>query len=172
VLPRITEIKRNLEGTVERFACRLLHRDSEYLVICYVSDRSYSVGGAELPVGSLTVGHYLRGREYILWEMYTPPGDVAGYYVHLCSDLTFGDRTVEWRDMSVDVWVGSDGRTEVLDEAELYEHVAAGHISSGEACRLCQRARELCTKVPSVVQRLKRFPPDKVFAMLSEVPRG
>jgi hypothetical protein len=172
VLPRITEIKRNLDGTVERFTCHLLYRDPEYRVICYVSDRAYTVAAAELPAGSLTIGHYSRGRGYILWEMYDPRGNLVGYYVHLSSDLKFGDRTVEWRDMTVDVWVRSDGDAEVLDEAELHQHVAAGHISSGEASRLCQRARELCTEVPTILQGFRRFRPDELFAMLSQAPRG
>ncbi len=172
VIPRITEIKRNLDGTVERFACHMLHRDPEYVVLCYISDKTYTVADAELPAGSLTIGHYLRGRGYILWEMCAPHGDLVGYYVHLSTDLKFSDRTVEWRDMSVDVWVGSDGQCEVLDEAELHEHVAAGRISSGAASRLCQRARELCTEVPTIVRDLKRFRPDELFAMLSQAPRG
>jgi len=141
-------------------------------VICYVSDRAYTVASAELPAGSLTVGHYMRGRGYILWEMYDPRGDLVGYYVHLSSDLKFNNRTVEWRDMSLDVWVGSDRYVEVLDEAELHEHVAAGHITAREASRLCQRARELCTQVPTIVQGLKRFRPGELFAKLAQVPGG
>ena len=172
MIPRITEIKRNLDGSVERFACHLLYRDRDYLVICYVSDRAYTVAGEELPAGSLTVGHYMCGRGYILWEMYSPSGDLVGYYLHLCSDVTFGDRTVEWRDMTVDVWVGSDGDPEVLDEAELEQRVHEGQISSSEASRLCRRARELCNEVPIIIRGLKRFRADEVFVMLSEVPRG
>ena len=167
MLPTITEIKHNLDGTTEHFDCYLLHRDPAYAVICYVSERSYTVAQATLPAGSLTIGHYWRGRAYVLWEMYTPRAELLGYYVHLCGDLNLGDRFVEWHDMSVDVWVGSDGHSEILDEDELERSVRTGQIGSAEAAKIRRLARQLQDELPTVTRQLRCFSPLELLTALS-----
>jgi predicted RNA-binding protein associated with RNAse of E/G family len=167
VLPPIEEIKHNLDGTTERFDCHLVHQAPDYVVLGYVSDRPYTVAGAEVPAGSLTIGHYRPGSDYVLWEMYTPQAEPLGYYVHLCGEIKLGDRCVEWHDMTVDVWLGSDGRPEILDEDELERSVKAGRISPSEGGMIRQRARRLRTEGAGIVREFKRFDPAELLATLS-----
>lgn len=167
MLPAIKEIKHNLDGTTEHFDCHLLHREAGYVVLCYVSDRPYRIAGAKLPTGSLTIGHYRHGRAYIVWEMYTPEAELQGYYIHLCSEVDLGDGFVEWHDMSVDVWVGSDGRSEILDEEELGRSVRRGRIGSAEAAEVRDLARQLQNELPAIAQELGRFSPVELLATLS-----
>ena len=170
MLPAIEEIKRNLDGTIERFDCHLVHRDPGYVVLCYVSDRPYAVDGADIPAGSLTIGHYRPGSDYVLWQMYTPQAEPLGCYVHLCGEIRLGDRCVEWYDMTVDVWLGSDGRSEILDEDELERSVKAGQISPTEADRVIRRARQLQNDAADITQKLKHFDAAELLGALSPHP--
>ena len=167
VLPAIKEIKHNLDGTTEQFDCHLLHRDTAYVVLCYVSERAYEVAGAKLPAGSLTIGHYWRARAYIVWEMYNPQAELQGYYIHLCSDVKLDEGLVEWHDMSVDVWVGADGRSEILDEHELRRLVNTDRIGSAEAAEICDLARQLRNDLSAIAQELRRFSAVELLATLS-----
>jgi len=164
VLPAVEEVKHNIDGTTERFDCRLVHREPDYAVLGYVSDRPYLVAGTELPAGSLTIGHYRLGNDYVLWEMYTPRAELFGCYVHLCGEICLSDESVEWHDMTVDVWLGSDGRSEILDEDELDRSVRAGQIDPNEADAIRRRAKRLRTEGAAIAQQFKRFDPEKLLA--------
>ncbi len=166
MLPAIVETKRNLDGTTERFDCHLLHRDDESLVLCYLSDRPYVAAGADLPEGSLTIGHYWRARGHIVWEMYNPRAEFQGYYVHICRNVTFGENSVEWEDMAVDVWVSANGTSEVLDEDELERAVEAGRIDPSEGLSARDSAQRLSTSAPSIAQELRRFDPRDLLTAL------
>ena len=170
MLPPIEEIKHNLDGTTERFDCHLVHRDPDYVVLCYVSDKPYAVAGEDIPAGSLTIGHYRPGSDYVLWEMYTPQAEPLGYYVHLCGEIRLGDRCVEWHDMTIDVWLGSDARFEILDEDELERSVEAGQIGPTEADRILHRARRLRPEGAAIAQQFKRFDAAELLGLLSPHP--
>ena len=167
MLPAIEEIKHNLDGTIERFDCYLVHRDPHYVVLSYLSDRPYMAAGVRLPAGSLTIGHYRRGAKYIVWEMYNPQAELLGYYVHLCGDISLSDRCVEWHDMTVDVWLGSDGRSEILDEDELERSVEAGQIDPSEADMVRRRARRLRDETVTIARDIRRFNPGELLRTLS-----
>lgn len=166
MLPAIVETKRNLDGTTERFDCRLLHRDDEYLVLCYLSDRPYVAAGADLPEGSLTIGHYWRARDYIVWEMYNPRAEFQGYYIHICRNVTFDENSVAWQDMAVDVWVSANGTSDVLDEDELERAVQARRIDASEALSVRDSAQRLSASASSIAQELRRSDPRDLLAAL------
>lgn len=172
MLPPIEEIKHNLDGTTERFNCYLVHRGPEYVVLCYISDMPYAVAAADVPAGSLTIGHYRPGNDYVLWQMYTPQAELLGYYVHLCDEIRLGDRSVEWYDMVVDVWLGSDGRFEILDEDELERSVDVGRIGHAEANKIISRARQLKKNATGITQKLKHFDPAELLSALSPRQEG
>ena len=166
MLPVISETKRNLDGTTQRFDCRLLHRDDEYLVLCYLSDRPYVAAGAALPEGSLTIGHYWRARDYIVWEMYNPRAELQGYYIHICRNVTFDENSVEWEDMAVDVWVSANGTSDVLDEDELERAVRAGRVDASEALSVRNSDQELSASASCIVREIRRFDPRDLLAAL------
>jgi hypothetical protein len=166
MLPAIVETKRNLDGTTERFDCRLVHRDDEYLVLCYLSDKPYVAAGEDIPQGSLTIGHYWRGGDYIVWEIYNPRAGLQGYYIHICRNVTFGENSIEWEDMAVDVWVSANGTSRTLDEDELERSVQSGQVSISEARTILSRTDELRATASSIVAKLKRFDPRDLFAAL------
>jgi hypothetical protein len=128
VLTPIREIKQNLDGTTEVFDCHLLYRDADYLVLAYLSDRPYTVADARVPPGTLTIGHYRRGCDHIVWEMYSPKGRLFGHYIHLCHDINLSDQELTWRHMALDIWVGPNGNSEILDQDDLDTAVKTGQI--------------------------------------------
>ena len=162
----VKEIKHNLDGTTELFDCYLLYRGADYVVLCYVSERSHVVAGVDLPIGSLTIGHYWRSKEYAVWEMYGPDGELRGYYVHICRNVEFGEDRVEWHDMAVDVWLGADARSEILDEDELERSVQSGKIAPAAADAVRRSAEQFTKNAPAILQQLESFGAVELLAAL------
>ncbi|MDZ4278541.1 MAG: hypothetical protein U1B78_05325 [Dehalococcoidia bacterium] len=66
---RITEIKRHLDGRVERFDCRPVLRRPHVAVIRYDHERERRMGGFVIPAGSRTFGFFWRRRPYSLYRI-------------------------------------------------------------------------------------------------------
>ncbi len=102
----------------------------------------------------------LSARSPILWftfpgewhdigRFHDEAGHFTGYYANVLTPVHLRDEsTWETTDLYLDVWLGTDGAVRVLDEAELEEALAAGHITRAtgararsEAARLVRAAR-------------------------------
>lgn len=124
----IREIKHNLDGRSLEFECQLLHREADWLVLYYVSPRPYGFGSVHLPAGCRTTALYQRDEPYVFWRIESPSGSLMGYYVHLACQVSFDAQSVNWDDLTLDVWVHPDGRCEVWDEEELQGLLERGII--------------------------------------------
>lgn len=73
-----------------------------------------------------------------LWHdigrFHTVDGTFTGYYANLLTPVRLrGPLEWETTDLFLDVWVGADGTVQVLDEDELADAIAAGHIAASLA---------------------------------------
>jgi hypothetical protein len=127
-LPSVLEVKTLLDGRRKEFACRVIERSPDALVVLFVSDRQYVVAGGGgygpeaalvLPAGTVTFGHFWTTRPYNVYHWQTPAGRTLAHYFNLASDTTFGADLLTWRDLTLDVLVAPDAEPRVLDEDEL-----------------------------------------------------
>jgi hypothetical protein len=122
-LPAILERKRTLAGAEKLFPCWLLARTYDALTVLFVSTRTYQVADLELPVGTVTFGHFWRDRPYNAYHWMTPSGTTLAHYFNLADEtaLPDGDRaeTFSFRDLVIDVLVRPGASPEVLDQDEL-----------------------------------------------------
>jgi hypothetical protein len=127
-LPPVLEVKTLLDGRRKEFACRVIERSPDALVVLFVSDKEYVVGGGAgygpgesliLPVGTVTFGHFWVDRPYNVYHWQTPAGRTLAHYFNLASDTTLSVDRLAWRDLTLDVLVLPDGQPRLLDEDEL-----------------------------------------------------
>jgi hypothetical protein len=128
----IEEIKVHKNKETQRFRCRLLHREADYLVLSYHADKPGRVQDIIIPPGATTIAHYWAGRGYVLWRMYGPDRALIGTLFHICRDVTITKTSVQYLDLIVDIWISANGELRVLDKDELEECRQKGLVSGEE----------------------------------------
>lgn len=148
-MSKIREIKHHLNKPTEHYLCDVIARGPNWVRVLHVAHTDYRVGRRIVRAGSRTLARYERGSRYVRWDMFRPEGGPLGLLFHLCRNLDVRDDEVEYEDMILDVWVGPDGRAEVLDEDELQECVRMGRVSPEEAGELRELAAHIARRVES-----------------------
>ncbi|HXF81491.1 MAG TPA: DUF402 domain-containing protein [bacterium] len=116
----IKEVKITLDGRRQEFACALLARSPDHLVVFYRLPERRRVGRLVLPRRTETFGYFWRGRPYNVYHWLTPRGQTLGFYVNLCAEVEFHPQEVRWRDLGLDLLFSADGASvQILDEAEV-----------------------------------------------------
>lgn len=131
--PRITEVKRQLDGSEQRFDCELVHRTPSLVVVCFEMRR---------PGGRLdSYGFFWPRRPYNCYHIVRPESGEAvlsRFDVLRDVDLTTPGEA-GYTDLLLDLRVERDGpRWE--DEDELAEAVADGRVTAAELEHI-ERAR-------------------------------
>ena len=146
----VTEVKRRLDGSEERFACELVRATPSEAVILY---RLQSPAWG-LPAPLLSYGFFWRRRPYICYRFVRPGDgaevasrfDVVGRVELVPASAVEGPAEVRYEDLLLDLWVwpgdGPGGSDQLLweDEDELEAAISAGRIGPEAAGRV-RRAR-------------------------------
>jgi hypothetical protein len=134
--PRITEVKRQLDGTEQRFDCELVHRSSSMVVVCYEMRR------ADDPERWLdSYGFFWPRRLYNCYHIVRPAsGEVRLSRFDVLRDVDLGTPgEVGYTDLLLDLRVERDG-PRWDDDDELEKAVAAGRVTMAEQAHI-ERAR-------------------------------
>ena len=149
---RVTEVKRHLDGRVERFQCRLVLRRPHLAVLRFDHAKPWRAGGLVVPRGSRTFGFFWRRRPYVLYRMEAPDGRLLGHRFDVVADVRLGDREVAYADLLLDVWVAAGGEPLVEDEGEVADHARRGLLSAGQR-RSIERTRDLLLRRHAAIAR-------------------
>jgi hypothetical protein len=134
---RITEVKRQLDGTEQRFDCELVHRSASLVVVCYEMRRADDQPDRWLD----SYGFFWPRRPYNCYHIVRPAsGKVVLSRFDVLRDVDLGILgEVGYTDLLLDLRVERDGlRWE--DDDELAEAVAAGRVTAAELAHV-ERAR-------------------------------
>jgi len=115
----ITEIKHTLAGERKTFDCELLHCSPGEAVVIYRMPRDVQLEDIELRRGTLSLGYFWQDRPYNAYHWIDERFDSVALYFNISDRTQIGERTIEWRDLAVDILISPDGRCRVLDEDEL-----------------------------------------------------
>ncbi len=132
---RITEVKRHLDGRVERFDCLLVTRRPQLIVVRFDHRRTRRAGGLLIPAGSRSYGFFWRRRGYVLYRIVGPDGSLIAHRFDVVEDVRLGD-AVSYTDLLLDVWIDPEGRVWVEDEEEVAEHGRHGLLSPAQRARI------------------------------------
>ncbi len=137
---KILEIKRHLNKPDESYLCDLLKRNSDWIIVKYVSDRPGRVGSVTFDAGSTTFAYYRTGMGYVIWRMLDPDDRLKGYLFHICRDLRVENDKVNYLDLLLDVWIDAENQITILDRDEVEDCARKGVI--GEKELMCIKRQE------------------------------
>lgn len=140
---KILEIKRHLNKPDESYLCDLFKRDSDYLVLKYVSEQPGRVASVTFEVGSTTYAYYRAGGGYVLWRMLGPDHELRGHLFHICRDQVVSEDRVESLDLLLDIWIDADGQLSILDRDEVEECATKGALSEQDLAWIARQEQEI-----------------------------
>ena len=140
---KILEIKRHLNKPDETYLCDLLKRNSDWVIVKYVSERPGRVGAITFDAGSTTFAYYRTGMGYVIWKMLTPECRLEGYLFHICQDLHVEYDNVNYLDLLLDVWVDAAGQLTILDRDEVDDCAGKGVIGEKELMWIARQEKEI-----------------------------
>ena len=140
---KIQEIKRHLNKPDEYYLCDLLERDSDWIIVKYVSDRPGRVGSVTFDAGSTTFAYYRTGMGYVIWKMLAPDNRLKGHLFHICQDLHVEELEVKYLDLLLDVWIDAAGQITILDRDEVEDCAGKGVIGEKELMWIDQQEQEI-----------------------------
>ncbi len=149
---RITEVKRHLDGRVERFECLLVSRRPHVIVLRFDHRRARRAGGRLIPAGSRSYGFVWRRRAYVLYRMVDAEGRLIAHRFDVVEDVRLGEQEVSYTDLLLDIWVDPRGRVRVEDEDELADCARRGLLSAAQRTRI-ERVRALLHRRHGAIAR-------------------
>lgn len=111
-------------------------------------------GRTILESGSPIVWFTYPGRWHDLGRFHLRDGTFTGYYANILTPVEVDGLNWRTTDLCLDVWIGADGRVEILDEDEFEEARERGWMDEPTALRARAEADELADAA-----RLGLWPP-------------
>src|SRR3989337_2117951 len=118
----VTEVKRHLDGRVERFACRLVLRRPHLAILRFDHKEARSAGGLRLPAGSRTFGFFWSRRPLWPYRLGGPAGRLIAHRFDVVEDVRLGETEVSYTDLLLDLWVGAAGASRLEDEDHVIDY--------------------------------------------------
>ena len=140
---KILEIKRHLNKADESYLCDLLKRNSDWIIVKYVSERPGRVGSVTFDAGSTTFAYYQTGMGYVIWRMLDPDDRLKGYLFHICRDLHVENKKVNYLDLLLDVWIDAEDQITILDRDEVEDCARKGVIGEKELIWIERQEQEI-----------------------------
>ena len=114
-------------------------------------------GEIVLEPGAPVVWFTYPGRWYDIGRFHRADGGFTGYYANLLTPVRMDGDRWETTDLCLDVWLGADGRVELLDEDELAEAVRERLLEPRTEARVREEAASIVAAA-----RDGRWPPAPV----------
>jgi hypothetical protein len=154
---RITEVKRHLDGRVERFPCELVHRERRVVMIRYRHERERIAGGYWLPAGGVTYGFVWPARSYVLYRFVGPDGGRIADRFDVVERAAATATEVRYTDLLLDVWVSPAGEVRIEDEEEVADCARRGLLTAAQLARIERTRALLLRRYRSVLAEADRL---------------
>ena len=149
---RVVEVKRHLDGRVERFDCRLVLRRLQLAVLRFDHRAPLRAGGFVLPAGGRTFGFFWRRRPYVYYRIEGPDGQLILHRFDVVEAVRLADDEVSYTDLLLDVLVDPSGVVRVEDDDHVAEYARRGRLSSAQQARIA-RTRSLLLRRHAAIER-------------------
>jgi predicted RNA-binding protein associated with RNAse of E/G family len=162
---------RRLPDRVTVFEQRLLRETEEcsitFLPAATLARPVVAGGRVVLEPGAPVVWFTYPGRWHDIGRFHLADGTFTGYYANVLTPVRMAGDRWDTTDLCLDVWLGADGRVELLDEAELAEAVERGWLDASTAAAARAEADALLGAA-----RAGAWPPEEVRAWTLERARA
>jgi len=104
---------------VTEYPGEVLQRTDDVLVLRTTWTRPpLDLGYVILETGGLWTERFFPGRWYNIFEIHSSDGRLQGWYCNIARPPRITAKEVAAEDLALDLWVATDGATQVLDEDE------------------------------------------------------
>ncbi len=100
-------------------ACLLEPPDRAVVFFKVQKEWKHSDHEIQIKPGTLSFGYFWSDKNYNVYHFILPDGNTLGFYINIAQNTIITPRSIEWRDLYVDVWINTDGSFAVLDENEV-----------------------------------------------------
>jgi nicotinamide-nucleotide amidase len=147
-----------------RYEADVVERDDTRLVVRAEWTRpTVKLGFATFARGDVLRETFYTDRWYNVFELFTPQGDLKGWYADVTRPTHITADAADWEDLILDIWMNPDGSMQVLDEDEFA--AALPELPSLEAAR----AREtLDTLRDELLRRWRAYMNDRIALGLAK----
>lgn len=133
---------------VQTFRQRVVEDAGEYVVTLLAAaelpEPVRAGGRVVLEPGAPVVWFTYRGEVWHdVGRFHRADGTFTGLYANVLTPVRMEEGAWETTDLFLDLWMGADGRVEVLDRDELAEAFAAGWVDTATAARAEEEAERL-----------------------------
>lgn len=149
---RVVEVKRHLDGRVERFDCRLVLRRPHLAVLRFDHRAKLRAGGFVLSAGGGTFGFFWRRRPYVYYRIEGTDGQLILHRFDVVEEVRLADKEVSYTDLLLDVLVEPSGMVRVEDDDQVAEYARRGLLSAARQARI-ERARALLLRRHAAIER-------------------
>jgi predicted RNA-binding protein associated with RNAse of E/G family len=152
---RITEVKRHIDGRVERFECALVLQRRHLVVVRYELSRGRRVSGVRVPSGSRTFGVFWRRRPYVMYRFEAPDGELLGHRFDVVENMRISNAEVSYDDLLLDVWIPANAAPVVQDEDEVAAAARSGALSRDQRRVIARTKERLLRGWPRIVREVE-----------------
>jgi predicted RNA-binding protein associated with RNAse of E/G family len=149
---RVTEVKRHIDGRVERFDCALVLQRPHLVVARYDLSRGRRVSGVRVPAGGRTFGVFWRRRPYVLYRFEAPDGRLLAHRFDVVEKVRIGDTEVSYVDLLLDVWIPANAAPVVEDEDDVAVATKSGALSREQRRHIAKTKERLLRVWPRIVR--------------------
>jgi nicotinamide-nucleotide amidase len=101
------------------YTADVLTRDEHGVVVQAIWTRPTArLGFVNFETGDRLRETFYNDRWYNIFEIFTPQGQLKGWYADITRPARIDEDRVEWEDLLLDIWMNPDGSMQVLDEDE------------------------------------------------------
>jgi predicted RNA-binding protein associated with RNAse of E/G family len=112
------------------------------------------LGYTTFETGDRFVEWYFSNRWYNIFEISSAAGTLKGWYCNVAEPAVIGDGIIACRDLLLDLWIGQDGSTLVLDEDEFAADVTLDPPTRARALHALDELRALVARREAPFDRL------------------
>jgi protein associated with RNAse G/E len=116
----ITVVKLNPLGEEKiRYPAEVLARLENGIILdAYWNNPNRDLGYTVFETGDHFIEYFYTNRWFNIFAISSANGGRKGWYCNIAAPALIGEEQIEQIDLLLDVWVGSDGQTLILDEEE------------------------------------------------------
>lgn len=100
-----------------------------------------ALGYTTFETGDRFVEWYFTDRWYNIFEVHTDDGPIKGWYCNVAEPAVITESEIHCRDLCLDLWVGVDAVTHILDEDEF---AADAHMDEATRAAAMAALDDLC----------------------------
>lgn len=146
-LETVSILYRRLPDRAQRFE-QYLMEETDGCIVTFIERTELTrpvrvEGRVVLEAGSPIIWFTYPGRWHDLGRFHLPDGTFTGFYANILTPVVISGRSWETTDLFLDIWVGTDGVIQILDEDEFADARDRGWVDEITARRALAEAEKL-----------------------------